>query len=97
MITTAWGQAELVEEVAVAQSNETKDFTTHVQLLRADDGEELLRFAYSTDDIARRGPVTLRVADLKRLAKSLEKTPKLRAHLEKLSAPKRPSTGASRF
>jgi hypothetical protein len=85
MIITAWGQAELVEEVAVSQSNDAKDFITHVQLLANDDGEQLLRFAYSTDNVARRGPVTLRVADLKRLSKSLAKAPKLRAVLALLT------------
>jgi hypothetical protein len=89
MITTAWGRAELVEEVTVAQSNDAKDFTTHVQLLNTDEGEQLLRFAYSTDAIARRGPVTLRNADLKKLAKALEKKPKLRALLEGLTEKRR--------
>jgi hypothetical protein len=89
MITTAWGQAELVEEVSIAQSNDNRHFMTHVQLLASDEGEPLLRFAYSTDDVARRGPVTLRVSDLKRLSKSLEKTPKLRALVAQLAPPKR--------
>ncbi len=79
MITTAWGRAELVEEVTIPQSNDTKRFVTHVQLLTTDEGEELLRFAYSTEDVARRGPVTLRGADLKKLSKGLGQTPKLRA------------------
>jgi hypothetical protein len=91
MITTAWGRAELVEEVTVAQSNDTKEFTTHVQLLNTDEGEQLLRFAYSTDAVARRGPVTLRGGDLKKLTKALEKKPKLRALLEGFGAHKRPT------
>ena len=82
MITTAWGRAELVEEVVVPQSNEAKEFFTHVQLLSNEEGEQLLRFAYATGDVARRGPVTLRVADMKRLSKGLEKTPKLHAFLK---------------
>jgi len=85
MITTAFGQAELVEEVAVAQSCELKEFSTHIQLLKGVNGDELVRFAYSTDATARRGPVTLRMADLKRLAKALTKTPKLRGCLAKMS------------
>ena len=81
MITAAWGRAELVEEVVVPQSSDTKQFASPVQLLSNEEGEQLLRFAYSTDDIARRGPVTLRMADVKRLSKSLSKAPKLHALL----------------
>ena len=92
MITTAWGRAELVEEISLPQSNDEKNFVSHVQLLMDDDGEPLVRFAYSTSDVARRGPVTLRLADLKRLAKGLEKTPKLRAMLAFLSSRKRESS-----
>ena len=87
MITTAWGHAELVEEVAVPQTNEDKKFTTHIQLLESDLGEPLLRFAYATDDTARRGPVTLRLKDVKKLGKELDKTPKLRALLSTLLPP----------
>lgn len=81
MIITAWGHAELVEEVTVAQSTDAREFVTRVQLLEDAEGKHLVRFAYSTDDTARRGPVTLRVADLRRLARSLGKAPKLRAAL----------------
>jgi hypothetical protein len=42
-----------------------------VQLLETDKGEALVRIAYTTDGIARRGPVTLRPRDLERLRKSL--------------------------
>jgi hypothetical protein len=89
MITTAWGRAELVEEVTIPQSNDIKHFVTHVQLLTTDEGEELLRFAYSTDSVARRGPVTLRGADLKKLSKGLGRTPKLRALVAGVMAGKR--------
>ncbi len=91
MITTAWGPAELVEEISVPQSNDDKEFVSHIQLLEGGAGEPLLRFAYSTEDVARRGPVTLRIADVKRLGKGLEKTPKLRALLLLMTAPKRAS------
>lgn len=87
MITTAFGQAELVEEVVVTQSSELKEFTTHIQLLKGANGDELVRFAYSTDATARRGPVTLRMSDLKRLARALAKAPKLRACLAKMNSP----------
>ncbi len=89
MITTAWGRAELVEEASVLQTNEERAFTTHVQLLSNEEGEQLLRFAYSTDDLARRGPVTMRVSDVKKLAKGLERTPKLHALLKQLTVKKR--------
>ena len=40
------------------------------------------RIAYSTDGVARRGPVTVRKADLRRIAKALEKAPRLREVIE---------------
>lgn len=91
MITTAWGPASLVEEATVPQSNADKKFVTHVQLLSNEEGELLVRFAYATNDVARRGPVTLRSADMKKLAKSLEKTPKLRDALSQIVVVKRRS------
>jgi hypothetical protein len=41
-----------------------------------------VRFAYSTDGTARRGPLTLRGADVERLRKALAKKPRLRAALD---------------
>ena len=82
MTTTAWGNAAIVEEVAVKQSANGKEFSTLVQLLEGEDGESLVRFAYSTGGAARRGPVTLRPADIHRLRKALVKTPRLRAALD---------------
>ena len=82
MTTTAWGKAEIVEEVAVKQSADGKEFSTLVQLLEGEEGESLVRFAYSTGGAARRGPVTLRPADIHRLRKALAKTPRLRAALD---------------
>ena len=84
MITTAWGAAELVEEVTVSQGSPERAFAARVQLLTDAEGATLVRFAYSTDDTARRGPVTLRAADLKKLARSLGKAPQLRAALSVL-------------
>jgi hypothetical protein len=81
MVTTAFGQAELVEEVKIPQRVEGKSWTTHVQLLESKDGAWLVRFAYSTDGSARRGPVTFRGADLERLRKALEKKTRLRTAL----------------
>jgi hypothetical protein len=68
--------------LALKQAAEGKTFATLVQLLEGEDGEPLVRVAYSTDGVARRGPVTLRQADLKRLVKLLAKAPRLRAILE---------------
>lgn len=82
MTTTAWGKAAIVEEVAVKQSADGKEFSTLVQLLEGEEGESLVRFAYSTGGAARRGPVTLRPADIHRLRKALAKTPRLRAALD---------------
>jgi len=81
MVTTAFGQAELVEEVKIPQRLDGKAWTTHVQLLESKDGDWYVRFAYSTDGSARRGPVTFRGADLERLRKALEKKPRLRTAL----------------
>ena len=40
-------------------------------------GERLVRFAYSTDGTARRGPVTFRQRDVERLRAGLAKRPEL--------------------
>lgn len=82
MTTTAWGEATVLEEVSIKQhAPEGRSFTTLVQLLEGKSGELFVRFAYSTDGTARRGPVTLRRPDLERLRKALGKTPRLRAAL----------------
>ena len=80
MTTTAetpWGRATLVEELTVPQRAGDKRFASVVQLLEGPKGEELVRFAYTSGGIARRGPVTLRVRDLERLAKELAACPRL--------------------
>ncbi len=85
MTNTAWGKAKVVEEIAVKQTasrdGKKKEFSTLVQLLAKEDGESLVRFAYSTGGAARRGPVTLRPPDILALKKALAKTPRLRAAL----------------
>jgi hypothetical protein len=48
-----------------------------VELLEDARGERLVRFAYATGGVARRGPVTLRARDLERLHEALAKTPAL--------------------
>ncbi|HEY4621569.1 MAG TPA: hypothetical protein VIG93_07680 [Gaiellaceae bacterium] len=57
---TPWGAAAVVEEVSVPQRAGEKRFTVVVQLLETTGGERLIRFAYSTQGAARRGPVTMR-------------------------------------
>ncbi len=80
-ITTPWGPAALVEELALRQQAGEKRFAALVQLLETGKGERLVRFAYSTGGAARRGPVTLRARDLERLRESLAERPGLREAL----------------
>jgi hypothetical protein len=77
MVSTAFGPASVVEEVTLKQRASGKHFATVVQLLEDQKGEWLVRFAYTTDGVARRGPVTLRRADLERLQVALKRTPRL--------------------
>ena len=74
---TPWGAAAVVEEVVVPQRVGDKRFSVVVQLLEAPSGERLVRFAYTTDGTARRGPVTMRARDLERLRAALERAPVL--------------------
>ena len=81
MVSTAFGNAEVAEQVSLKQRANGKQFTTLVQLLEDAKGDWLIRFAYATEGTVRRGPVTLRGADLERLRVALRKTPRLRALL----------------
>jgi hypothetical protein len=81
MVTTAFGKAEIAEEVTLRQRVNGKQFSTLVQLLEDEKGDWLVRFAYSTGGAARRGPVTLRGSDVERLRVALRKTPRLQALL----------------
>jgi hypothetical protein len=74
---TPWGAATLVEELRLQQQAGEKRFASVVQLLESARGERLVRFAYATDGVVRRGPVTLRVRDLERLRAALSKHPGL--------------------
>ena len=74
---TPWGPAQLVEELTVRQQAGERRFASIVQLLETAKGERLVRFAYSTDGTARRGPVTLRQRDLERMRVELVKRPEL--------------------
>jgi hypothetical protein len=74
---TPWGPARLVEELRLPQQSGDKRFASLVQLLENGKGERLVRFAYATDGVARRGPVTLRLRDVERLRSALSKHPGL--------------------
>ena len=78
---TPWGPASVVEEVTLRQRAGDKSFASIVQLLEGPKGEQLVRFAYSTDGTARRGPVTLRGRDLENLRTALADRPRLREAL----------------
>jgi hypothetical protein len=78
---TPWGPAELVDELTVRQQAGERRVASIVQLLETPSGEQLVRFAYSTDGSARRGPVTFRARDIERLRAGLEKHPDLAAAL----------------
>lgn len=80
-VSTPWGKATAVEQVSVGQRAGERRFATVVELLETANGERLVRFAYTTGDSARRGPVTLRAKDLERMQKLLERTPELREAL----------------
>jgi hypothetical protein len=81
---TAWGDALVVDEVRLPQRAGAKRFAAVVQLL-AEDGEEYLRFAYTTDGTVRRGPVTFRRRDLERLRASLGEHPDIARALRALA------------
>lgn len=78
---TPWGAADLVEEVTVRQQAGERRFASVVQLLETRSGERLVRFAYTTDGHARRGPVTFRARDLTRLRTQLAQHPALSEEL----------------
>lgn len=78
---TPWGRATVVEELVLRQRAGDRRFASHVQLLEAPDGEQFVRFAYSTDGPARRGPVTLRARDVAKLGEALGRRPALAAAL----------------
>lgn len=80
MATTPWGLANVVEG-RKQRGEDDRELSTIVQLLENERGETLVRFAYSTDDQVRRGPVTLRESDLLKLRKALAKRPRLHAAL----------------
>jgi hypothetical protein len=80
-VLTPWGKATSLEELSIPQRAGDRRFSSLVQLLEDDRGEHLVRFAYTTGGVARRGPVTLRPRDLERLHDALGRTPTLRGLL----------------
>ena len=76
-IATPWGAARAVEQVTLPQRAGARRFATLAQLLETDKGERLVRFAYTTDGVSRRGPVTLKLRDLERLRAALCEHPGL--------------------
>jgi hypothetical protein len=76
-VATPWGKARVLERVTVPQRAGDKRFSSLVELLELDRGERLVRLAYTTDGVARRGPVTLRERDLDRLRQVLAATDEL--------------------
>jgi hypothetical protein len=74
---TPWGSAVLLEELKLPQQAGDKRFASLVQLLETGKGERLVRFAYATGGVARRGPVTLRLRDVERLRVALAEHPGL--------------------
>ncbi len=76
-VATPWGKAQGLERVAVQQRAGDKRFSSLVELLELDNGERLVRLAYTTDGVVRRGPVTLRERDLGRLRQALAATESL--------------------
>jgi hypothetical protein len=76
-VATPWGAARLVEEVTLPQRAGDRRFASLVQLIENDKGERLVRFTYTTGGTARRGPVTLRAADLTKLRAALAQHPAL--------------------
>jgi hypothetical protein len=74
---TPWGPAQTVEQLTLPQRAGDKRFASVIQLLETEKGERLVRFAYTTGGVARRGPVTLRLRDLERLRAALAEHPGL--------------------
>jgi hypothetical protein len=77
MSSTPWGPAQTVEQLTLPQRARERRFASVVQLLETDNGERLVRFAYTTAGTARRGPVTFRLRDLERLRAALAEHPAL--------------------
>jgi hypothetical protein len=71
--------------LSVPQRSGERRFASVIELLEVRSGERLVRIAYSTDGVGRRGPVTLRARDLERVGKELGRRPELAALLGALT------------
>lgn len=80
-VATPWGRATVAAQAGVQQRSGERRFQSVVQLLVDERGEPLVRFAYTTDGVARRGPVTLRARDLEKLRAAAAAQPALAALL----------------
>lgn len=78
---TPFGPAALLERVSLPQKVGDRKFSSVLELLETDRGDRLVRVAYSTDGVVRRGPVTFRARDVERLRDALAKAPELAALL----------------
>ena len=67
----------MVDHLSLSQRAGEKRFASVVELLETEKGERLVRFAYTTSGVTRRGPVTLRTKDLERLRAALTEHPEL--------------------
>ena len=74
---TPWGPALVLERASLPQRAGDKRFSSIFELLETERGDRLVRFAYATDGVGRRGPVTLREADLEKLRRQLARHPGL--------------------
>jgi len=83
--TMPWGRGEIVEEVtAVGEWHEPS-----IQLLRYEDGSESIRFChYDHRGRFQRSPLIVNRALLTQLGRGLASSPRLRAHLGRLLAPR---------
>lgn len=70
---TPWGDASVVDRLEIPQRAGERRFASVVELLENRKGERLVRFAYTTNGSARRGPVTFRARDLARLHQALRR------------------------
>ena len=75
--TTPWGPATVVEKISLPQRAGEKRFSSVIELLEDAKGARLVRIAYTSSGVMRRGPVTLRAGDIDRLHDQLAKTPDL--------------------
>jgi hypothetical protein len=80
-VTTPWGRAKVIDEIRLSQRAGEEQFASLVQLLEGPQGGRLVRFAYTTDGVVRRGPVTLQAKDVAKLLATLPKHPELAAAL----------------